>query len=72
MSDFDTTLNDDNSESGDALTIAWRFEPVTDWSVGIEWRRLDIARPAFAYFGKPVDSAETLLRFDVRYQLRKP
>lgn len=72
MSDYDTTPIDDNSESGDALTVAWRFEPDRDWSIGLEWRMLDVTRPAFAYFGNPIDAEETQLSIDVRYRLRKP
>jgi hypothetical protein len=71
ISDLDTTPLDDNSETGNAVTIAWRFEPEHDWSVGLEWRSMDISRPAFAYFGNPVSSIEKLFSFDVRYRLRK-
>jgi hypothetical protein len=72
MTDHDTTPIDDNSESGDALTVAWRYEPDQDWSIGLEWRKLDITRPAFAYFSRPVSADETRLNLDVRYRLRKP
>lgn len=72
MSDHDTTPIDDNSESGDALTLAWRYEPDQVWSIGLEWRRLDITRPAFAYFSRPVSTDETLLNFDARYRPQKP
>ena len=67
--DRDTTPLDDNGESGHALTAAWRFEPDRDWSIGIEWRALDITRPASAYFGRPVSNSEDLVSFDIRYRL---
>jgi hypothetical protein len=72
MTDFDATPIDDNSESGDAWTVAWRYEADQAWSIGLEWRALDVTRPAFAYFGNAIDADEEVLSFDVRYRIRKP
>lgn len=70
VADYDTTPMDNNSESGDALTASWRYEPDGSWSIGLEWRSLDITRPSFGYFGLPASRSEDLLNFDARYQLR--
>jgi hypothetical protein len=72
MTDRDTTPIDDNSEHGTAVTVAWRYVPEAEWSIGLEWRRLDIHRPAFAYFGTPVDAKDDLFSFDLRYRVGNP
>jgi hypothetical protein len=69
-SDLDSTPIDDNSESGHAWTAAWRFERNENWSIGLEWRALDLTRPAFGYFGMPAKQRESLLNFDLRYRLQ--
>jgi hypothetical protein len=67
--DHDQIPLDDNSESGRALTAAWRYETDRGWSVGLEWVSLDVDRPAFAYFGRPESETENLVRFELRYRL---
>ena len=67
--DNDGTALDDNSESGDAITLAWRYQSNSGWSVGVEWMALDLERPAFAYFGWPTVVSEDLVRLDLRYRL---
>ena len=69
VTDRDTTPLDDNGESGHALTAAWRFEPDRDWSIGIEWRAVNVTRPAYAYFGNSVSKRDGLLSFDIRYRI---
>lgn len=67
--DNDQIPLDDNSESGDALTAAWRYEADGGWSVGLEWQALDVDRSAFTYFGRPPSQTEHLIRLDARYRL---
>ena len=70
VSDIDSTPMDSNSESGQAVTLAWRYEPKTNWSVGLEWLAVDVDRMAFGYFGLPATMRENLTRFEVRYRLQ--
>lgn len=69
--DRDRIPLDDNGETGDALTLAWRYSPRDDWSVGLEWQRLQVERPAFAYAGAAVAQRERLLSLEVRYRLAR-
>ena len=70
VSDYDQIPLDDNSESGDAITLAWRFEAEPGWLVGMEWLGFDIDRPAWAYSGRPITDRDALTRVEVRYTLR--
>jgi len=69
--DRDRIPLDDNGETGDAVTLAWRFTPRDDWSIGIDWQRLAVERPAFAYAGAAVSQTERLVSFDIRYRLMR-
>jgi len=71
VDDNDRIPLDDNSESGDAITLAWRYEPDASWLVGAEWQTLDVDRPAFAYFGRPVSKNTNLARIEARYTLNR-
>jgi hypothetical protein len=70
VADLDATPLDDNSESGDALTAAYRYELEASWSLGVEWLALDLTRPAETYFGRPASSRENLFRLEMRYRLQ--
>jgi len=68
MFDYDSIPLDRNDESGSAITAAWRFSPDANWSIGLEWRELDVSRPAFAYFNQPIDTRTDQISLDVRYR----
>lgn len=69
VSDLDIVPLDDNNETGDAWTVAYRYQPEPSWSVGFEWQALNAFRPALAYAGQPVQVGENLARVSLRYQL---
>lgn len=70
VSDRDSTPLDDNSESGTAWTLAWRFDRDDNWSLGLEWVGLDLTRPAYAYFGGSPGRSDSVTRIEARYRLR--
>jgi hypothetical protein len=70
VTDYDGIPLDDNSESGHALTAAWRYDTAGDWSVGVEWQLLDVTRPAFAYFDEPTHQTVDVLKLGFGYRLR--
>jgi len=69
VTDRDTIPLDDNGEAGQALAAAYRYEPEGSWSAGLEWLALEVERPAFAYFARPVSASENVVRVFARYRL---
>lgn len=67
--DYDSTPLDDNSEHGRAWTAAWRYESERAWSVDLEWQRLSVSRPAFAYLGDPEHVDVNIVRAGLRYRI---
>ena len=68
VADRDGVPNDDNTDSGDAWTLAYRFERSARWSLGAEWLRVASWHPAWQYFNLPPQATEKLLQ--VRLSLR--
>ena len=68
VTDRDRIPLDDNDESGDAVTLAWRFEAAAAWSVGFDWVKLDVTRPAYAYASLPPARTETVARLGFRFR----
>ena len=60
--DIDGVPNDDNSDSGDAWTLAYRYERSERWSLGTEWLRVASWHPAWQYFNLPSRATEKLLQ----------
>ncbi len=61
VGDLDRVPSDDNTDSGDAWTIAYRYESSAHWSVGAEWLRVASWHPAWQYFGLAPSATERLL-----------
>jgi hypothetical protein len=58
------------ADHGHAWTLAYRYEPSTRWSGGLEWLRIASSREPWEYFyAAPEDAAETSVRLVVSYRL---
>ena len=60
---------DDNSESGDALTLAYIYDYSPRLQLAVEWLQVDSDRPARQYIGLPSSSTETSVRAQLRWRL---
>jgi len=67
--DNDRLPNDNNSESGDAITLAYIRELSPSLWLAVEWLRVDSDRPARAYLGLAPSSTETVLQAQLRWRL---
>ena len=67
--DADILPNDDNSEAGDAITLAYVRELRDGLSLAVEWQRIDSTRPARAYLGLAPKSTEQMLRAQISWRL---
>lgn len=67
--DADLLPDDDNNETGDAITLAYIRELRDGLSLAVEWQRIDSQRPARAYLGLAPDSTEQMLRAQISWQL---
>lgn len=68
VEDNDGVPGDDNSDSGDAWTLAYRYDRSARWSIGAEWLSISSWHPAWTYFGLPASATEKLLQ--LRLSLR--
>jgi hypothetical protein len=57
---------DDNTETGHAWTLSYRFEVSPMVSLAAEWLAITSQRPAWAYFGLPVEKTERQLQLSVQ------
>ena len=57
---------DDNTEDGHAWTLSYRFEVSPLVSLAAEWLAIKSKRPAWAYFGLPVDKTERQLQLSLQ------
>lgn len=60
---------DDNSESGDGLTLAYGRSLGPALTLVVEWLRVDSTRPARTYLGLEAESVETTLRAQLRWRI---
>ncbi|MEO8466986.1 MAG: hypothetical protein ABI640_16750 [Gammaproteobacteria bacterium] len=65
--DRDGVPRDDNSDAGEAWTLAYRYERSARWSLGAEWLGINSWHPAWQYLGLPTRASEEL--FQVRLSL---
>lgn len=56
--DRDSTFEDRNDESGDALTLAYRYTHSQRLFAALEWLEIRADRAAWAYFGLPTSATE--------------
>jgi len=57
---------DDNTEDGHAVTLSYRFELSPLVSLAAEWLAITSRRPAWAYFGLPIEKTERQLQLSVQ------
>ncbi len=69
VSDNDQTVNDNNAQDGDALTLSWRYNWSKAFSTQIEWQRVDSDRPARVYAGLAREQLETLWQLALKWRL---
>ncbi len=69
VEDLDLLPDDDNSESGHAITLAYNRELSPTLRLAVEWLRVESDRPARAYLGLDPDSIETTLQVQLRWRL---
>jgi len=60
--DLDLVPNDDNSDSGHAWTVAYRYRGSDRWSLGAEWLEIRSWHPAWQYFGQAPSATEQLVQ----------
>jgi len=69
VDDRDILPNDDNNESGRAITLAYVQQLSSTLSMTVEWQRIASTRPARAYFDLPPELTEQQLRAQLRWQI---
>jgi hypothetical protein len=69
IDDLDSTPLDANNEAGDAWTLAYRYDHSDKLSLRAEWLEISTWRPAWAYFGLPLQDSEQLLQLQLNYRL---
>ena len=69
VDDEDRLPNDDNNESGHAVTLAFLREIRPGLRLAVEWTRLVSDRPARAYLGLDPGSTESILQAQLRWSL---
>jgi hypothetical protein len=67
--DRDLVPNDDNSDSGRAWTLAYRYQHTPRWSIGAEWLRITSWHPARQYVGAVPRATERLLQVQLSMRL---
>jgi len=72
VEDRDHVPNDDNSDSGRAWTLAYRYSGAPRWSLGAEWLEIHSWHPAWQYFGAPAQATERLLQVQASLRLGAP
>lgn len=70
--DRDGVPNDDNTDSGNAWTVAYRYERSAHWSFGAEWLRIASWHPAWQYFAQPASATERLLQLRLSLRFGAP
>ncbi|MDH4315018.1 MAG: hypothetical protein OEW68_09275 [Gammaproteobacteria bacterium] len=68
VSDHDGVPLDDNSEYGDAWTVAYQYEASRFVTLAIEWLQIESYREAWEYFG--LEEVETESQFQMSLRLR--
>ena len=67
MTDNDETLEDDNSENGNAITLAYSYRFSKKWFLQLEYNRIDSDRLSRTYHGQPLSLSESQWQMGTRY-----
>lgn len=67
VSDKDTTVGDNNNESGESVTLSYQYRFNRRTYAHFEINHIDSSRPSRAYHGHPVDLKETQFQVAFRY-----
>lgn len=67
--DNDEIPLDANDETGDAVTLSYRYDHSSRLSFQLEWLRIETERSSWAYFGLPTRGDERMLQAQVSLRL---
>jgi len=63
----DFSPGENNQDKGNAWTLAWLYQTVPEWRLGIEFLHLSGDRPGLAQSDELTESDDDILTFEVRY-----